>query len=114
MDMVVKFLLDYIPDPRIFPGFMLAFGWLTWLLLKVCQWPRPSLSTMLIYSVSVGIAFNLHLPRAQVCTALPDRCRYPLIWQRFLGDVAFWFIAIYLVMKLISRINRSQPENIGV
>ena len=96
MDIVVKFLLDHLPDPYIFPAFVLVFGWLAWSILYVCQWPHPKISTMLIYTVSVAIAFNLHLPRIRICTALADRCTYPLVWQRFISDVAFWFIVIYI------------------
>ncbi|HLO31151.1 MAG TPA: hypothetical protein VK249_18525 [Anaerolineales bacterium] len=114
MDIVVKFLLDYIPRPHIFPGFILLLGWLIWLILKVCQWPRPNLSTMLIYTVSVGIALSLNLPRIRVCTALAGFCTNPLIWQRFLLDIAVWFIVVYLVMKSISRMDRNQAGKSGV
>ena len=116
MDTVVKFLLYYIPDPRVFPGFMLAIGWSTWLILKVCQWPRPRLSTMLIYTVSVAIAFDLQLPMMRICgfyvTIFKDRsfCPSPP-WHRFFSDAVVWFIVIYIVMKLISRIN--QREQMG-
>ena len=114
MDIVVKFLLDHVPDPRIFPGFMLLLGWLIWLILKVCQWPRPRLSTMLMYTLSVGIAFNLQLPMmVRVCGAFIEifrgrtLCSSPL-WHRFFSDVVLWSLVIYALMKLISRINRAQ------
>jgi hypothetical protein len=119
VDTIVKFLLDYIPDPRIFPGFLLTFGWLSWLILKVCQWSRPGLSTMLVYSISVGIAFYLQIPMLSLCgnyiLTLQDVGPCPP-WYRFLSDVFLWFIVIYIVMKLNIRINRSQPSqhsNIG-
>lgn len=111
MDIVVKFLLDYIPDPRVFPGFMLLFGWLIWLILKVCQWPRPRISTMLIYTVSVAIAFYLQIPVMRACGTIvaifEDRVPCPSSPRyRFLSDVVLWFIVIYVGMKLISRINQ--------
>jgi hypothetical protein len=111
MDTVVKFLLDHIPDPRVFPSFILVFGWLIWSILKVCQWPRPRLSTMLMYTASVAIAFDLQLPMMRVCSAFIDRCSFHSPpWHRFFSDVVFWFVVIYVVMKLISRINLSHSN----
>src|SRR6266542_335696 len=98
---------------------MLLFGWLVWLILKVCQWPRPSLPTMLIYSVSVAIALDLQLPTMRVCGAFIEmfgdkRLCPDAPWQRFFSDNLLWFVVIYVVMKLISRINRNQYRKIGV
>ena len=112
MEIAYRFLLNHIPEPYRFPGFIVLIGLLIWLTAKFFLWPRPSLSILLIYFMSIAIALNLHLPRIRVCTALVDRCAHPLIWQRFLSDVAFWFVFVYIVMKLISRINRNQLRKI--
>ena len=69
---------------------------------------------MLIYSASIAIAFNLHLPRIEIGTALADRCPDPLIWQRFVADAAIWFILISVIMKLILTIDLNQHRKIGV
>lgn len=93
---------------------MLSLGWIIWFILKICQWPHPKLSTMLLYSASIAIAFNLHLVRIRICTALAERCTDPLIWQRFVADAAFWFIVLYVMMKLILTTNLNQHRKIGV
>jgi hypothetical protein len=114
MDSVVKYLLDHIANPYVFPGFLLSLGWIIWFLLKICRWPHPKLSTMLLYSTSIAIAVDLHLPRIRICTALADRCIDPLIWQRFVADAAFWFIVIYGMVRFSLTTNLNQPRTGGL
>ena len=77
--------------------------WLFWLLLKFFRWPEPTLLTMFIYSIAVtNAAFRLWIEGIIYSVVSKVTFSVPL----FLGEVAMWFVALYVLMKLILRIER--------
>jgi hypothetical protein len=86
-----------------YPAMIILLSWLLWLVLTFFPWPRPSLSTMLIYSIAVANASS-----ALWVDALASRRHSPdsfsLSW--FLSELIPWFIALYVFLKLTMRIER--------
>lgn len=87
----------------IHPIWWLFFSWLIWVLLRWRNWPRPSLSIMLMYSASIGIflirfwqSFNASLNNPNFDPILP----IPFFLLPFLAAVSFWLIVLYIPISL--------------
>lgn len=95
---------DFITSAIFFyPAMAILLPWLFWLLLAFFSWSRPALSTMFIYSISAANA-TMRLWFETLVYGRYSRDFFSL--SLFLADVAVWFIAFYVLMKLIIRIER--------
>lgn len=78
--------------------------WFIWLLLGRIERPRPSLPTMLIYSISVTNASTRLWIEVSACKLAMNLCEVNFSLPLFLGKIALWFVPLYTLMKLISRV----------
>jgi len=93
---------DFITsDIFFYPAMAILLPWLFWLLLAFFSWPRPTLSTMVIYSISAANA-TIRLWFEALISGRYSRGFFSL--SLFLADVTVWFIAFYVLMKLTVRI----------
>ena len=86
--------------PRMFIEILwLIFTWIIWLLLKWRNWPRPSMSVMLIYSTAVVI-FDIRYWQG-INTALKvELVDTSFSLLRLLAGVSFWFVLLYVPVAL--------------
>lgn len=91
-------------DVLFYPAMLILLPWLFWLLLKFCQWSSPTLPSMVIYSVSAAYATIRLWIEALVYRRYC--CEGMLSVPLFLAEVAMWFTALYVLMKLTLRIER--------
>ncbi len=77
--------------------------WFFLLLLKFFRWSEPTLLTMFIYSIAVtNAAFRPWVEGIIYSVVSKVTFSVPL----FLGEVVMWFVALYILMKLILRMER--------
>ena len=76
------------------------FSWLIWLLLRWRNWQRPTVSMMLIYSISGAIFYikSWQFPRECIEFCIPTFSVLP-----FIASVSFWFIVLYVPIALASK-----------
>jgi hypothetical protein len=107
---LIQIVSVFITNPLFYPIWWLIGSWLIWLLLRLTP-RRPSLPNMLIYSVSVLIAFVKSLRIFEACFLIeicaPD---FGLPW--FLVEVSFWFVVLYLLMNWISSLERARSQEV--
>jgi hypothetical protein len=90
-------------DSFFYPAMAILLPWLFWLVLPFFPWPRPTLSTMLIYSISVAnVAIRLSLDALASGRYSPGFFSLSL----FLSELAAWFTALYVLLKLTVRVER--------
>jgi len=106
---LIQLMGDIITNPLFYSIWWLLLSWIIWSLVKLTPWSRPTLPTMLIYSISVAIEFTKSRRQLEACLMI-DICApdFSLVW--FVLDVAFWFIILYALMKWISRIERAEDR----
>jgi len=56
---------------------------------------------MLIYSLSVTVTSIRLWDRVEACFHASELCNPGFSWPRFFGEVAVWFVALYIFMKFI-------------
>jgi hypothetical protein len=89
-------------DIYFYPVMGMFVPWFIWLLLEIFERSRPALPTMLIYSLSVASVTTRLWVRVDMCgTGTPCVVYFSL--PLYLGEIALWFIPLYLLMKLIVR-----------
>jgi hypothetical protein len=77
--------------------------WFIWLLLGRIERPRPSVPIMILYSISAAIVFARLWDEAYVCKMV-SWCEFDFSLPLFMVEVALWFIPLFVLLKLISRV----------
>ena len=103
----IQTLLDLMTYGPFFTAFLLVLSWLIWILLKRFYRRRPAFSTMLIYSVSIVLAFIRYHLEVLGCLRSVHYCEVPFSNLMFIFETILWFLVLYVPIKLISRASRS-------
>jgi hypothetical protein len=79
--MVIENLTNLLNYPLYYPVWWLLGSWIIWVFLKWTSWPRPTLSMMLLYSISVAIEFVESVRELEACFAI-ELCAstFSLLW----------------------------------
>jgi hypothetical protein len=97
-------------DFYFYPVIGILIPWFIWLLLGMLERPRPALPIMIIYSLSVANASTRLWVQESLCTIISRSCEVEFSLPLFIGEIALWFIPLYALMKLISRIEISRLD----
>jgi len=103
----IRALIVLMSYPSFFVGFLFAFSWLIWILLKLFHKRRPQLSTMFIYSASIAITFVRYWLRVRVCLGSEHYCEVPFSAPMFIFETTLWFLVLYILMKLVFEATKS-------
>jgi hypothetical protein len=90
-------------DIYFYPVMGMLVPWFIWLLLGIFERSRPNLSIMLIYSLSLASITTRLWVRDEMCK-MGNLCVVNFSLPLFVGEFALWFVPLYALMKLISRI----------
>ena len=80
--------------------------WIVWWFLGNVDCPRPSLQIMFIYSIAAINASTRLWVGEIMCNIISHSCEVNFSLLLFAGEIALWFIPLYALMKLISRMER--------
>jgi len=107
---ILSNLLKTPLDLGIFPHTVilcLLIPWLIWLCLELWQMPRPTVSTVLMVSVSVILTtirfLNDNMMNTVLCRLRGIACQEIFSLISFLIEIAYWFIPLYGLLKLVSK-----------
>jgi hypothetical protein len=101
-------------DFYFYPVMGMLIPWFIWLLLGFFNRYWLALQTMLIYSISVANVATRLWEQEYVCTFMIRRCEVSFSLPLFIGEIALWFIPLYALMKLISRIEKPHLAHAAV
>jgi hypothetical protein len=101
-------------DFYFYPVMSILVPWFIWLLLGRIERPRPALPTMIIYLISAANASTRLWVQESLCTIISRSCEVYFSLLLFIGEIALWFIPLYALMKLISRIEIRRPAHTAV
>jgi hypothetical protein len=95
-----------ITDIFVYTILGIFFPWFIWWLLGKIERPRPSLPIIILYSISAAIVSTRLWDEIFACKLVRYVCEVRFSLPLFLVEVALWFIPLYALLKLISRIER--------
>lgn len=87
-----------------YPVIGLLIPLLIWLFLGIIERSRPALPTIIVYLISLANASTMLWIEAYVCRIAGNLCEVNFSFPSFLGEIALWFITLYALIRLISRI----------
>lgn len=87
----------------------LLLPWLFWMLfIGLWQPPQPTARIMLMYSVSVSLTYvrllNDATMNSLMCGLNGSNCQETVSLISFLAEIAYWFIPLYVLLKLVTKL----------
>lgn len=87
----------------LFSTLLLLVPWVVWMLLKIGNWIRPNVSAMMVYTASAMITIIRLWDSVIICENHMEYCQEIFSLSSFLTEIVIWFISLYTLMKLVSK-----------